>query len=241
MATIVASARTTWTGDRPFFGAMAVALGLTSFVGFAPTYYLHDYFGQPAVPPILHLHGLVFSLWMLTYVGQTVLISAGQVRLHRTIGRFAAVLALVVFLLGVVVAIERGRNGVPPPGRDPAAFLIFPFVSIGMFAWLFSLALLRRAKAQHHKRLMLLATLSLCVTPMARLSKMLHWPTIPPVGGMLIANLFLIALVAFDLRARGRLHPATMLGGGVFLASEPVRVLVSQSPAWQSFAHILIG
>ena len=233
MATIVAPARRAWTADRIFFGSIAVALGLATFVGFAPTYYLHDYFGHPAVPPILHIHGLVFSAWVLTYIGQTALISAGQPKLHRTVGGFAVVLALVVFLLGVVVAVERGRNGTPPPGRDPAAFLIFPFVSIGMFAWLFGLALLRRNKAQHHKRLMLLATLSLCVTPMARLSKMLHWPMIP--------NLFLIALVGFDLKTRGKLHPATILGGGVFLASEPLRVLVSQSEAWQRFAHILIG
>ncbi|MBA2920762.1 hypothetical protein GON01_07080 [Sphingomonas sp. MAH-20] len=241
MATIVAPVRPAWTADRIFFGSIAVALGLATFIGFAPTYYLHDYFARPAVPPILHVHGLVFTAWVLTYIGQTALIGAGQIRLHRTVGGFAVVLALVVFLLGVVVAIERGRNGTPPPGRDPAAFLIFPFVSIGMFAWLFSLALLRRNMAQHHKRLMLLATLSLCVTPMARLSRMLHWPVIPPVGGMLIANLFLIALVAFDLRRRGRLHPATMLGGGLFLASEPLRVLVSQSAAWQHFAHMLIG
>lgn len=241
MATIVARARPVWTADRIFFGSMAVALALSTFIGFAPTYYLHDYFGHPAVPPILHVHGLVFSAWVLTYVGQTALISAGQPRLHRTIGGFAAVLALIVFLLGVVVAIERGRHGTPLPGRDPAAFLIFPFVSIGMFAWLFGLALLRRNKVQHHKRLMLLATLSLCVTPMARLSKMLHSPWIPPIGGMLIADLFLVALIGFDLKTRGHLHPATLLGGGAFLISEPLRVLVSQSAAWQSFAHTLIG
>lgn len=241
MATIIARARPVWTADRIFFGSVAIALGLVTFAGFAPSYYLHNYFGEPAVPPILHIHGLVFSAWVLTYAGQTALIGAGHPKLHRRVGGFAAGLALIVFLLGIVVAIERGRHGTPPPGRDPAAFLIFPFVSIGLFALLFGLALLRRAKAQHHKRLMLLATLSLCVTPMARLSKMLHWPMIPPVGGMLIANLFLVALVAFDLRTRGKLHPATILGGGVFLVSEPLRVLVSQTNAWQSFAHTLIG
>lgn len=241
MATIVARTRPVWTADRIFFGSVAVALGLTTFIGFAPSYYLHGYFDRPAVPPILHVHGLVFTAWVLTYVGQTALIGAGQPKLHRWIGGFAAVLALVVFLLGVTVAIERGRHGTPPPGRDPAAFLIFPFVSIGMFAWLCGLALLRRNKPQHHKRLIMLATLSLCVTPMARLSRMLHWPVISPVGGMLIADLFLVALVGFDLKTRGKLHPATMLGGGVFLLSEPLRVIVSQSHGWQSFAHALIG
>jgi hypothetical protein len=241
MATIVARARPVWTADRIFFGSMAVALGLATLIGFAPSYYFHDYFGRPAVPPILHLHGLVFSAWVLTYIGQTALISAGQPKLHRTVGGFAVALAIAVCLLGIVVAIERGRNGVPPPGRDPASFLIYPFVSIGMFAWLFGLALLRRNKAQHHKRLMLLATLSLVVTPMARLSKMLYSPWIPPIGGMLIADLFLIALVGFDLKTRGKLHPATMLGGGVFLVSEPLRVLISQTQVWQRFAHTLIG
>jgi uncharacterized membrane protein YozB (DUF420 family) len=241
MATIAARARSVWAPDRIFFVSMAAALGFATLVGFAPSYYFHDYFGRPAVPPILHLHGVVFSAWVLTYIAQTALISGGQPKLHRKVGAFAVALGIAVLVLGVAVAIERGRNGTPPPGRDPASFLIYPFISIGMFAWLFGLALMRRNKAQHHKRLMLLATLSLVVTPLARISKMLHSPWIPPIGGMLLANLFLIALVAFDLKTRRKLHPATMLGGGVFLISEPLRVAISHTEWWQAIGRSLIA
>jgi hypothetical protein len=58
---------------------------------------------------------------------------------------------------------------------------------------------------------------------------------------MLLADVFFAALVAYDLKKQGRLHPATMWGGGVMLLSQPARVLLSHTDAWNSFAARLIG
>jgi hypothetical protein len=58
---------------------------------------------------------------------------------------------------------------------------------------------------------------------------------------MILADLFLVALVLFDFRKNGRLHPVTLWGGGAFLLSEPLRVMIANSQAWQNFARWLIG
>jgi hypothetical protein len=51
---------------------MAVASVITVFVGFAPLYYLGHYFGAPPLTPLVHLHGLIFTNWIVLFLAQTV-------------------------------------------------------------------------------------------------------------------------------------------------------------------------
>lgn len=226
--------------DRRFFFGSATALVTVTFIGFAPTYYLAGAFGAPALSPLVHLHGIVFSGWMLLFFGQTGLIAARRGDIHRITGMFGAGLAVLVVVLGIVVAIESGRLGHGPPTRNQPVFLIYPLTNIALFGGLVAAGVLNRDRSEYHKRLMLLATLTLATTPLARISRMIGMPFEPPIGGMLFTDLFLMALIAFDLR-HGRLHPATIWAGGIFLMSQPLRVAIGQSDQWQSFARTLIG
>lgn len=114
-----------------------------------------------------------------------------------------------------------------------------------IFGLLFAPAVLLRKRPQAHKRLMLLACLTLTNAPMARALDDLGLPivlgpfgfTTPnsplakygpmfiPQGFMNVILLpFFVALVVFDLVKTGRVHPATIAGGLVlfffqFLAS----------------------
>ncbi|WP_426162689.1 hypothetical protein [Sandarakinorhabdus sp. DWP1-3-1] len=241
MATIVAGARGRPRQDRLFFGGAALALVLVTFVGFAPTYYLASAFHAPALSPLVHLHGIAFSAWILLFAAQSALIASRRTDLHRRAGMFGAALALFVLGLGIVVAIEGARHGGGGPQRNQPVFLINPLTNILLFGGLFATAILWRRDAGLHKRLMLLATVALAVTPLARLSRMLGSPYPPPIGGMLLSDLFVIALMMFDYRTRGRLHPATAWAGGIMLVSQPLRVFVSHTPAWQGLATMIIG
>ena len=51
-----------------------------------------------------------------------------------------------------------------------------------------------------------------------------------------LADLFIVALAVWDVRSRGRLHPATLLGGIAIIASQPLRLALSGTPAWNQFA-----
>ena len=241
MATVVA-ARARWQGERTFFTGMALALAAATFIGFAPTYYLSPWTDAPALGPLVHLHGVTFTAWILLYVMQTGLIAARRPGVHRATGRVVAVFAVAIVVIGVLVAIESAQLGHGPPTRHQPSFLVFPLTNMAMFAVFTTLGIVYRQRADFHKRLMLLATMGLVITPLARISRMLNLPFDPPaIGGMLLSDLFLLALVAFDLRRRGRIHPATLWGGGFYLLSEPLRVAVGQTQAWQSFASSLIG
>lgn len=237
MATALRPRSRPLSAEHRFFAFAAIALVAVTFIGFAPSYYFSRFTGAPALEPIVHLHGIVFTAWILLYAGQTGLVSMGRSDLHRIVGPIGAVLAVAVVALGFAVAILTAHI-VPKAGKiNPP--IIFPLTAITMFGLLFAAAFIYRRTLQHHKRLMLLATVSLATTPLARIGRMIGGPLSPPVMGMLFTDLFVAALVAYDVRTRGRLHPATAIGGGAFLLSQPVRVAMSQWPAWQAVAASL--
>ena len=90
--------------ERLFYTGMALAIAITVFAGFARTYYLRPYFGTPALSPLLNLHGLVFSSWLLLFFIQTVLVAAKRIRVHRRLGIVGAVIAALVVVVGTSTA-----------------------------------------------------------------------------------------------------------------------------------------
>lgn len=232
--------------ERLFFSGFAAALLLLTFIGFAPTYFLRGYFEGARVvemTPLVHLHGVTFTAWVVLLLGQTGLIAAGRADIHRIAGTAMAGLALALVMIGYVIAIESARLGNGPSDRHQPSFLVFPLANMLVFAGLCGAGIYFRRRAQVHKRLMLMATLTIVITPLARIWRMAFGaePIHPPVGGMILADMLFAALVAYDLGTRGKLHPATLWGGAVFLLTQPLRVAVGKTEAWQSFARSLIG
>ena len=68
---------------RRFYVGMAIAIAITVFVGFARSYYLKSWYGTRELNGLLHLHGLVFTTWVLFFVAQTTLVASGRTYLHR--------------------------------------------------------------------------------------------------------------------------------------------------------------
>jgi len=247
MATIAARPAA-WRNDRRFFTGMAAAIVVTTFIGFAPTYYLLPYFGAvtargvaggASLTPLVHLHAVVFSGWMLLFLAQSSLVAAGRTDLHRILGIAALFLAPVVIVLGLMTAIEAARHGSSPPGWDDKAFLLVPFASIALFGGFFAAGFAYRRRADYHKRFMLLATMAMLVPALARIMRLTEPPFLPPgvYGGLVVLNVFLIALVMFDLRRRGRLHPATLWGIAIYLTTWPARLTLGHAEPWQTFAQ----
>ena len=240
MASVAAVPRQNVNPDRRFFGGMAVALLLVTLIGFAPSYYFSYFTTAPALRPILHIHGVVFTAWMLLYALQTWLVGARRVEVHRRMGLFGASLAVVVYVLGVVTAIAMARAHLSMPGPSGPP-VIFSLTAINAFGVLCGSAILLRRRSAHHKRLMFLSTVALATTPLARITRMTTAAVTPPIGGILLTELFLGALIAFDLRKSGRLHPATIGGGLFFVASQVFRVTFGHTAIWQSFVQAVVG
>ncbi len=225
-------------GDRLFYGGMALTIAATVFAGFSATFYSRA--GTlPPLSPLLVVHGIVFTSWILIFVTQTSLISARRVDLHRRLGVGAAVLAAAMVVIGVTAAVDALRRGAAPlPGIDPRMFFAVPIGDMIVFPILVGAGILNRANSQTHKRLMLLATISILAAAISR------WP-IPfmmehaPVSFFAGVDLFVLVAIAYDLFSRHRVHPAYIWGGLLIVASQPLRLMVSGTPGWLALADWL--
>lgn len=242
---IAGAQQTLFLTERRFFTGMAIAMAAAAFIGFAPTYYLAAWNDAPPLTPSVHLHGALNTGWMLLLVIQTSLIAVDRRDIHKLTGAAGIALAPAILASGVFVAINSERRVHTDANAgtfaDPYVFLIFPLVGVVLFALFVALGALNRSHPDAHKRLMLLATMSLLVPALARIVARVTTAVPQVIGAMILVDVFLVALVAYDLTSRGRLHPATLWGGGFLLVSEPLRVAIGFSEPWQAFARMLMG
>ena len=235
---VSAAAVRTGRRTRRFYVGMAIAIAITVFAGFSRSYFLKSWYGTPELSRLVHVHGLLFTTWVLFFLAQTALVATGRTYLHRRMGIAGAVLAALVLIVGTTVAITRVKTGTSPiPGVPPLAFLAIPLFDMVVFAILVGAALYFRRRLEAHKRLMTLAMITLLAAPIARL----HFPLLPPGPPTFfgLADLFIVAMLVYDLSTRRSIHPATIWGGLLIVASQPLRLMISGTPAWLAFASWL--
>jgi hypothetical protein len=229
--------------DRLFYGGIAIAAAVVTFVGFAPTYYLRFLDGGPratisggAFSAVLHVHSALFTAWVLLFIAQTALIASRRVVVHRRLGALGGVLAAAMVIAGVFAGIGMTRRGAAPPGIDALSFLAIPLGDMVMFGGFITAALLRRRDKESHKRLMLLAYASILAAPAARL------PGVLPLGPLAfygVAFVMVIAGAIYDYLTRRRIHRIYIWGGSLLFLSVPLRLMLSGTAAWKSFAAFL--
>src|SRR5687767_11331464 len=148
-------------GARWFYVWMATACVLIAFVGFAPTYWLQLARGTFVGSPLLHLHGLLSSVWPLYLLLQTVLVALGRVSRHRAWGLLGVSLATATVLVGFAVANDVLAARLTAGYGDAArAFHIASTSMITLFGVFVCAATVYVSRPEIHKRLMLLATIS---------------------------------------------------------------------------------
>ncbi len=230
--------------DRLFYSAMAIALGLTVFTGFAATYYLQLFASVPKVTisggpftALVHIHGALFTSWVLLFIVQTTLIASRRVAMHRRLGMAGAMLAVAMVVAGVSIAIVTAARGSAPPEMDPLAFLAIPITDMVLFATFVGTALALRRDKETHKRLMLLAYISISVPAIARLPGLIALLGLAGTFGLSL--LFVLVAGIYDFVSRRRVHKVYLWGGALLVASVPTRLFISGTSAWQAFAEFL--
>lgn len=221
---------------RWMYIASAVAFAAIAFVGFSPTYYLKSMYGAPPLSALVHVHGLVFTTWLLLFFTQAFLVSAHRIDLHRRLGMVSACFAVLLVVIGWQTAVNASRLGHVPDGAAPLQFLAVPLFSLVVFVALLGTGLyFRRRNREAHKRLMLLATLSILGAPIARLQLDII-RRYGPLATFSLLSIVLIACIAIDTFKHRRLHPAMGWGGLLIVASLPIRLAISHTQAWLDFA-----
>lgn len=221
--------------DRAFYLGMSLVAAATVAVGFAPTFYLRS--GTlPPLQPLLVLHGIVFSTWIALFITQTLLISANRRDLHRKLGAVGACVAVAMVVLATMAAVNSMRLGhAPVAGLDPRSFFAIPMRDIVTFPLLVGAAVWFRRNAETHKRLMILATITLLDAAIAR------WPigaiaAYGPPAFYAIQDFMIIGAMAYDFATRGRVHRAYKWGAALIILTQPLCLAISGTRPWLAFA-----
>lgn len=257
MATTAASAipmATAARGQR-FYVRMATTCLAVGVIGFAPTYWVPMVRRTLDVSPLTHLHALFFYGWLLLFLRQTALAASGRLTHHRELGVAGVALATGLFFVGLGMAIGSLKRLEAAGAGDPArAFSIVSFSAIALFAALFAAAIVNVKKPEVHKRLMLVATVSMLQAAIGRWfllflaprsAALSGPPAVPPVFVSvfpgLVTDLLILTAMVHDRRTRGRVHPAYWYGGACVLAVQLLRVPLSTTSAWMRLTHWLIA
>jgi hypothetical protein len=213
---------------------MALMMLASVFLGFAHSYYLAGVFHAPLPSLIVHIHGAVFSAWILLLVTQTSLVSAGRVNIHRRLGIAGFLLACFMVVLGVLAATDALSRPNSPSGLDVKTFYIIPMTDMLIFSVLVFSAFRARFNPAAHKRLIIIATTGILIAAVAR------WPFAmvhrKPLVAALLSYIFLLVLIAYDFWSTRKVHPATLWAAAFLIVVQQIRFPIGQTAVWHAFA-----
>ncbi|MGZ4964012.1 MAG: hypothetical protein ACXWIU_12195 [Limisphaerales bacterium] len=162
---------------RYFYSGAALLLLIMMFIGFK-SYYLHGkaFPSREIAPPMRNLllvHGTVMTTWMALFAVQPLLVARGNRKLHMTLGKFGAVLAIALVAVGFFVAILSAKftpAEVRIWGLPPKNFMAIPVFSITSFAVYCAIGIWSRKKPQIHRPMMFMAVLAMVGAAVARIA-----------------------------------------------------------------------
>jgi hypothetical protein len=238
---------------RLFYGAGAVVAVLLVLVGF------HDFYlggGRaypqareidPAIRPLVLVHGFAMAGWILLFLAQSFLIPLGQRQLHIAMGPVALVLASCILVAGAMVNVESVRHSDPAMqlfAMTRKQFMAGGFSSLLLFAGLLGTGLWQRRRPEIHRPMMFLATLSLLDAAIGRIDAVnsLYQGTVfeilfgPSLGMLLLGAVLFVAKWCLTKRP-DRWY---LLGYGAVLFTSLIWIPLAKTTAWDYLASVLL-
>jgi len=127
---------------------------------------------------------------------------------------------------------------------NPPRLLAVALGDIFMFAPLVAAGIYWRNRLPIHKRLMLLATISIVDAGTGRWP-IWAWFSSDAIISLSLAyaarNLFVIAAMIYDKKVNGSVHPVYLWGGIALIASDAIRLMVINTEVWRAFTAFLIS
>lgn len=243
--------------DRWIYVFMAGLFVVTALVGFIPTSLrllaAVEAGQRPPLPPILHIHAVLMGSWLLLLLAQAILMATGRSAQHKRLGLVAAVLApaVLVAMIGVVQSRWSPIASLPPDLLTPGELSRTNFMSnvlleqirmavlfAGFVIWAF---LTRRRNPETHKRLMILATLTLLPAAIDRIAWLPATMAASPTSMPVYTLLWLLPVLIYDIARRGRVHSAYVIGIALNLPFVIASHFLWGSPWWLATAPRLMG
>jgi hypothetical protein len=236
-----ARARGPAAGRSRFFPWMAMLFAAIAVTGFTGTYFIPVASGRFDGLAYIHVHGALFFGWIAFMLLQVRLVHADRVRLHRRIGWAGAGIALAMALSGLQVGYLATLRDVAAGGGDFArGQMVNIVIEMLVFAGLVAAAIAKRRDRESHKRLLLLATISVLGPAWLRFRHLLPWVPLPFVTFSLVADTLVLVAIAHDRRTRRRVHPVYRWAGSGLIAVHLVELFAITSAPWLAMARLVL-
>jgi hypothetical protein len=231
--------------DRLFYIIAASLMVIFTAGGFR-NFYLHgkapwgDMTSQ--ILPLIVVHGLAMTSWVVFFLIQSILIQSGNRRLHMVIGPAGGVLALAIVILGTVVAplSVRFRPEIYLPFGGPRPFLATMFAEMILFGAFVGIALAYRRRPEIHRPMMLVATLAILSGSLGRFPYVEDLAARPPLYAWWPPLLFggLLFLLQWAMsRAANRWY---FLGYAGIVIGALLSVAVGNTAVWNQIAAAFV-
>jgi hypothetical protein len=227
-------------GDRIYFTGFSLLVLSLIFWAFAPTYFLASAYHKPAPPPFIVVHGAMMTGWILLLLAQSILAATRRISWHMKVGNFGFAYAAILVPIGCMAVTTSAAREV----QGHTSFMLGELNVLGisltqmiLFGGFAGAAYLLRRRVDYHKRLVVLATLSVLPNAVVRLGQNV------PAFGYIQTNLdilntwavFALFVIVVDALRTRRLHPAFMVGGSLVFVALYLSWLISRTPAWDQF------
>ncbi len=232
--------------DRTMIAATVLAIWLAIVLGFAIDMVARARSGTLSFPLIVHLHVIAYAGWLVLLAVQVWLVRTGRVAVHRRLGVAALVLLPAMLVLGPATAFYGVADNPYMPDKWIAWLSVNYTNAFGSVA-LLTAGLLMRRNAAAHKRLMLMGTIALTEPGFSRiwlsfLEARLGEGYVPFYFSTYIGTLVLvIAVGAYDLATRRRLHPAYIAAALWIFANEALATWLFYQPFWLTAMKRMTG
>lgn len=237
---------------RLFYLGTAVILLILMLIGFQQFFIYGKAYParEIAAPirPLVILHGISMSAWVLLFLTQSLLIVQGNYPIHKLLGKIGAVIAACIFVLGMqltVAAIKISPAGSMIWNLTPKQFMAVPFFNMFIFAGFVMVGIMNRRRSEVHRPMMLLAMLSVYSAAISRIDAIsdlyrgTFWETLfGPFFSTLVVGALL--LIIHWLLTRSLDHVFTI--GYTLLAISNLWIMwFATTDTWDQLAGFLLG
>jgi hypothetical protein len=233
--------------DRAFFLAFAAVAWISIAMGFGPELGGHLRGRTPWPSLIVHVHVVAFAGWMVLFTTQVWLIRSKNLDTHRKLGLIAVALVPIMVVLGVSTALVSRRLHFEAGDTTMLAFMIVPLTDMLLFPSFAVPGLRLRKDAARHKRLMLVATITLLPAAFGR------W-----IGSWLLVQLgdgwigfaaqsylgpdfIVLGAMLYDRVTRGRVHGVYFYALAWMLTVQAATSAIYHWSGWMPLAMRMIG
>jgi hypothetical protein len=222
---------------RHFYIGVSLLMSAIAIVGFWPAYFGPLLGGTLRQAPLLRVHSLTFTGWLVLFLVQTLFAVTGRLAWHRLLGKIG--IAYGVFLIVDGLSLAVITSAALPLQGAAERHLFAPLADMAVFTSFFAAAIVYRRRSQLHERLMMVAASMLLIAAVGRMSflppSLIRLPLF-----MAIWCLPIVLGMVYDVsRGRGA-HPAYLLGLGAF----SVRILstpLAGTATWGVVARWILG